>query len=96
MDEAERELAIAFAEQAMSAVQNVAKRTDSIGEVLASFSIVMQMDFNVGDSGVSHFRQGLDQIWTIFLFRKKESVTGAIARAIEIAAAGDFGPGRAP
>jgi hypothetical protein len=92
MDETENQLPIAPSQEAVLAIEYVAETRHAIDEVFASFSIVMKVNFHIGDSLASHLRQRFHQLRIVFLFRKEKGVAWRIAGGVAFAPIGNCRP----
>jgi hypothetical protein len=60
MDESERQLPVALPQQTMLVMQYAAKTAHAVDKVLATFAIMVKMDFHIRYSIANHFRKWFD------------------------------------
>src|SRR6266852_1921402 len=74
MNESEGNLSLVFPQQAVTGDECLGEPIDAVNEILLAFAVVVQMDFDVGDSFRDHPLQGFQEARAVLLLGIEERI----------------------
>jgi hypothetical protein len=80
----------------MLAMQDLAKRCDSVDKILTTLAVMMNMNLYVRNPFVNHLCQRFNQRWMVFFLRVEKGILGWVSGSVGPAAPCDFRPSRPP
>jgi hypothetical protein len=95
VDETKGGAAVVKAQEAVAAVEAIGECLNTVHEVALAFTIVVEMDLDIGDAGFAHFGERIEELWAILLLGIKEGVARRAADGVMMAG-GDFRPAHGP
>src|SRR5438874_9453121 len=78
-------LACLFSQEPMALKKRLFEAVEPVQEVLFTLSVMVQMDFDIRDACLRHFRQALKQVRAIFLFWIEKAVARWVPNRIAMA-----------